>query len=308
MKVVHTVNELRELLRPARFGQLTVGLVPTMGYLHEGHLALMRAAVAECDVVVVSLFVNPTQFRPDEDLDSYPTDFERDRRLAQRCGVHLLFAPDRAEIYGDGFCTKVAVSGLTEVLCGAANRRGPEHFHGVTTVVAKLFNIVQPDIAYFGQKDAQQARVIGQMVSDLNFPVKLRVLPTVRDDDGLALSSRNTYLSTDERLKASSLSRALGLAERLVLEGERDRRCVLTAALAELLNAGVEPEYLEAVSARTLEPIDPLTGEVLIAVAAQVGKARLIDNIKVTVPRAGSPVTDMPNGKQTKGTAALMRR
>ena len=198
-----------ELEAPRRQGQ-TIGLVPTMGYLHDGHLSLLRAARAECDVVVMSLFVNPTQFGPGEDLDRYPRDEERDLRLASEAGVDLVYAPSVAEVYPDGFATTVEVEGsLTEVLDGDPGRRGPGHFRGVTTVVAKLFNCVAPDVAYFGQKDAQQAAVIRRMVRDLDFPVRIEVLPTVREPDGLAMSSRNAYLDDGARERAAALSRAL---------------------------------------------------------------------------------------------------
>ncbi|MBK5220884.1 MAG: pantoate--beta-alanine ligase, partial [Thermoleophilia bacterium] len=191
---------LRAALAPARREGLTVGLVATMGYLHEGHVSLLRAARAECDLVVMSLFVNPTQFGPGEDLERYPRDEERDLRLAAEAGVDVVFAPSIAEMYPDGFASRVEVGGtLTEVLDGDRANRGPEHFRGVTTVVAKLFNVVGPDVAYFGQKDAQQAAVVRRMVRDLDFPVRIEVLPTVREGDGLAMSSRNAYLRPDER-------------------------------------------------------------------------------------------------------------
>jgi pantoate--beta-alanine ligase len=269
-----------ELEAPRRQGQ-TIGLVPTMGYLHEGHLSLLRAARAECDLVVMSLFVNPAQFGPGEDLERYPRDEERDLRLAGDAGVDFVYAPAVAEVYPDGFSTAVAVAGnLTEVLDGDRDRRGPEHFRGVTTVVAKLFNSVGPDVAYFGQKDAQQAAVIRRMASDLDFPVRIEVLPTVREPDGLAMSSRNAYLDDDARERAAALSRALRAAER----GAREEslRAGLDAARRELAGAGIEPEYLEARDAEGLEPVAALNGRaVLVAVAARVGGARLIDNVLI---------------------------
>ena len=212
MKIVRSVAELRRALT----GHEDVGLVPTMGFLHEGHLSLIRRARAECDTVVVSLFVNPKQFGPGEDLDAYPRDEARDATLAEACGADLLFAPSHDEVYPDGFATTVEVAGLTDVLCGAAR---PGHFAGVTTVVAKLFNMVGPDVAYFGQKDAQQALVIRKLVRDLDMPVRVEICPTVREPDGLALSSRNAYLSADERQRALGLSRALRAAEAAVAEG-----------------------------------------------------------------------------------------
>ncbi len=263
--VLRTKAELRSALEsPRRLGQ-AIGLVPTMGYLHEGHLSLLRAARAECDVVVMSLFVNPAQFGPGEDLDRYPRDEERDLRLATEAGVDFVYAPSVAEVYPDGFSTAVEVDGrLTEVLDGDPARRGAGHFRGVATVVAKLFNAVGPDVAYFGQKDAQQATVIRQMARDLDFPVRTEVLPTVREADGLAMSSRNAYLDEDARERAVALSRALHAARR------------------ELESAGIEPEYLEARDAERLEPVAELNGRpVLVAVAARVGGARLIDNVLI---------------------------
>ncbi|HEX5526937.1 MAG TPA: pantoate--beta-alanine ligase [Solirubrobacterales bacterium] len=276
--------ELRSVLADARRAGQTIGLVPTMGYLHEGHLSLIRAARAECDLVVMSLFVNPTQFGPGEDLDRYPRDEENDLRLAAEAGADLVFAPDVEEVYPDGvgdFATRVEVTGpLTGVLDGDPARRGPEHFRGVTTVVAKLFNIVGPDVAYFGQKDAQQALAIRRMVRDLDFPVRIEVLPIVREPDGLAMSSRNAYLEPADRERATALSRALAAAERGARSDSLEAG--LEAARRELAAAGIEPEYLEARDAETLEPVEQM-GErpVLVAVAAHVGAARLIDNVLI---------------------------
>ena len=282
MRTVRTKAELREaLVAPRREGS-SIGLVPTMGAFHEGHLSLIRAARRACEVVVVTLFVNPTQFRPGEDLDSYPRDEARDLELAEDEGVDLLFAPHAGEIYPAGFATAVEVSGLTEVLDGAPELRGPEHFRGVTTVVAKLLNIVQPDVAYFGQKDAQQAIVIRRMVRDLDFPVRIEVLPTVREADGLAMSSRNRYLTGDERERAAALHRALRAAEKAAASGDRSVNAALAAARAELRDAGIEPEYLEARYAEDLTPAESLNGRpVLVALAARVGRARLIDNTMI---------------------------
>ncbi len=260
----------------------TIGLVPTMGYLHDGHLSLLRAARGGCDLVVMSLFVNPTQFGPGEDLDRYPRDEERDLRLAGEAGVDVVFAPSVAEMYPEGFASRVEVDGsLTEVLDGDRARRGPEHFRGVTTVVAKLFNVVGPDVAYFGQKDAQQAAVIRRMVRDLDFPVRIEVLPTVRERDGLAMSSRNAYLQPHERERAAAIARALAAVERLARDDSL--RSGLEAGRRELGAAGIEPEYLEALDAESLEPVAELNGRpVLVAVAARVGAARLIDNVLIT--------------------------
>jgi pantoate--beta-alanine ligase len=254
-----------------------------MGYFHDGHLSLMRAAREECDLVVVSLFVNPTQFGPGEDLDSYPHDEDRDAELAALEGVDLLWMPDAGEVYPEDFSTTVEVdAALTGVLDGAPERRGPSHFRGVTTVVAKLFNCVQPQIAYFGRKDAQQAVVIERMARDLDFPVEVKVLPTVRGEDGLALSSRNAYLSAEQRERARVLSRALESAERAAREGERSAATLVATVEGELRNAGIDPEYVEARDAEDLAPVAELNGRpVLLAVAVQVGRARLIDNVVI---------------------------
>jgi pantoate--beta-alanine ligase len=279
MKVVRTKADLRAALDPERREGRTIGLVPTMGYLHEGHMSLLGAARARCDVVVMSLFVNPAQFGPDEDLTSYPRDEARDLELAEEAAVDVIFAPALEEVYPEGFATSVEVEGLTDVLDGAPEQRGRAHFRGVTTVVAKLFNAVGPDVAFFGQKDAQQAVVIRRMVSDLDFPVEIEVLPTVREPDGLAMSSRNAYLSPEERERAAALSRALRAAETVAASGEPRAATALEAARAELEQAGIEPEYLEARDPDTLAAVESLNGRpVLIALAARVGSARLIDN------------------------------
>jgi pantoate--beta-alanine ligase len=281
VRIVHRKAELRAALEPARRHERTIGLVPTMGSLHEGHLSLLRAARRRCDVVVMSLFVNPAQFGPGEDLESYPRDEARDCELAAREGVDLIYAPPVEEVYPDGFATSVVVNGgLTDVLCGAPDGRGADHFRGVTTVVAKLLNSVGPDVAYFGQKDAQQAIVIRHLVRDLDFPVQVEVLPTVREPDGLAMSSRNSYLSPAERRRAAALSRALQRAEAVAASGETRPEIALAAASAELERAGIEPEYLEARYTEGLAPAKSLNGRpVLVAIAARVGRTRLIDNL-----------------------------
>src|SRR5690242_16835283 len=281
VSLLRSKAQLRAALeRPRREG-LRIGLVPTMGYLHDGHVSLLRAARAECDLVVMSLFVNPTQFGPGEDLDRYPRDEQRDLRLAAEAGVDFVYAPPVDQVYPEGFATTVAVGGpLTEVLDGDPSRRGPDHFRGVTTVVAKLLNSVGPDVAYFGQKDAQQAAVVRRMVRDLDFPVRIEVLPTVREPDGLAMSSRNAYLEPADRERATALSRSLGAAERGARAGSLGMG--LEAAHRELEAAGIEPEYLDARDAETLEPVKALGDRpVLVAVAARVGAARLIDNIVI---------------------------
>jgi len=288
MRIVETKRELREALAPARREERTIGLVPTMGYLHDGHVALIEAARSDCDVVVMSLFVNPAQFGPSEDLESYPRDRDRDVAIAEAAGVDLVYAPSVEEAYPPGFATSVEVEELTEVLCGAPGRRGPEHFRGVTTIVAKLFNAVGPDAAYFGQKDAQQAVVIRRMVADLDFPIRIEVRPTVREADGLAMSSRNAHLSPADRERAPALHRALSAAAASALPGGAVDDA-LAAARAELAESGVEAEYLEARDAEDLSPIESFNGRpALIAVAARVGDTRLIDNV-VVEPAAPQP-------------------
>jgi pantoate--beta-alanine ligase len=288
MKIVRSKAELREAIAEPRRQGKRIGLVPTMGYFHDGHLSLMRGARRDCDVVVVSLFVNPTQFGPGEDLDSYPRDEDRDAELAAVEGVDILWTPDAKQMYPEGFATAVEVANsLTGVLEGDPENRGPSHFRGVTTIVAKLFNAVQPDVAYFGRKDAQQALVIERMARDLDFPVEIEVLPTVRDEDGLALSSRNAYLSPEEREQATAISRALRAAERAAGAGETSVPALVEAVRDELRNSGIDPEYVEARAAEDLSPIAELNGRpLLVAVAARVGKARLIDNVVINTTEA----------------------
>jgi pantoate--beta-alanine ligase len=278
VRTVRTIPELREALAPERGIGRAIGLVPTMGALHGGHLALLRRAREQCDVVVMSLFVNPAQFGPSEDLQAYPRDEERDAALAADEGVDVLFAPAVEEVYPPGFDTIVSVGGVTEVLEGAPEHRGPAHFAGVTTVVTKLFNMVAPDVAYFGQKDAQQALVVRKLVRDLDIPVQIEICPTVRDPDGLALSSRNAYLSPVDRKRALGLNRALRAAEAAVAAGTLEAEDVLAAAREQLDAHGIDPEYLELRSTTDLSPVERLNGSTLLAVAARVGRARLIDN------------------------------
>ena len=291
MQVVRTRDELRALLALARREAKTIGLVPTMGYLHDGHASLIRAARAQCDFVVMTLFVNPTQFGAGEDLAAYPRDEERDVTLAEQAGAAVVYAPATEDVYPDGFATTVEVGGgLTDILCGDPSRRGPDHFRGVTTVVAKLLNAVGPDLVFFGQKDAQQAVVIRRMVRDLEFPVEVVVLPTVREPDGLAMSSRNVYLDPTERTRATSLSRALSAVRDAVRAGETSTARALASARAVLAQADVEPEYLEARDADDLRPAERFGQRpVLVLVAARVGRARLIDNILVA---GAEPRTD----------------
>lgn len=280
MRVVRAVAAVREVLRPPRLAERTIGLVPTMGFLHEGHLSLIRRARAECDVVVMSLFVNPAQFNDASDLARYPRDEAHDAALAEEAGVDVLFAPLAEEVYPAGFTTTVRVRGpLTETLEGA--HRGAEHFHGVTTVVTKLFGMVQPDIAYFGQKDAQQAVVVRTLVRDLDLPVRIEVCPTVRERDGLALSSRNVQLDDVERKRALALRRGLDAAERAACTGVRGDAGIRAAATATMADLDVVPEYLEVVDPDTLAPVTRLDGAALVVVAAWLGSTRLIDNTTV---------------------------
>lgn len=276
MRILRTIDEVRAAVREARSRGESVGLVPTMGAFHEGHLSLMRRARESNGLVVVSLFVNPTQFGANEDLSTYPRDETRDAALAENEGVDILFAPDAPEIYPDGFATSIHVAGITDVLDGAS--RGPHHFDGVATVVTKLFGIVRPDVAYFGQKDAQQVLVVRRVVRDLNLDVRIVACPIVRESDGLAMSSRNVYLDADARAQATVLNRALDAAESVHRAGERDGARIVDAARSVLADAGITPEYLELRDAETLHPVTTVDRDALLAVAARVGAARLIDN------------------------------
>jgi pantoate--beta-alanine ligase len=278
MLVMERVRDIQRACRDIKALGDTIGFVPTMGAFHEGHLSLIRAAREECDKVVVSIFVNPTQFGPAEDFQSYPRDLENDKKAAENEGVDLIFAPTSREMYPLGFCTEVEVKGdITSRLCGAS-REG--HFKGVTTVVNKLMNIVGPDIAYFGMKDAQQALVIKRMVKDLNMPVNVRTMPVVREEDGLAMSSRNINLSDREREQALNIYKALKTAERMAREGAGSAGPIRSAAM-DILSQGkdVTVEYVEIADPDTLDPISEISGEALMLVAARVGETRLIDNI-----------------------------
>ena len=279
MKIVSTVEQVREEVKKWRQQGLTVGLVPTMGYLHEGHKSLIDKAVAQNDKVVVSVFVNPIQFGPTEDLATYPRDLERDAALCEDAGAALIFHPEKEDMYFDDFCTYIDMDGLTKGLCGKTR---PIHFRGVCTVVGKLFNIVHPDRAYFGQKDAQQLAVVRRMVRDLNFDLEIVGCPIIREEDGLAKSSRNTYLSEEERKAAVILHKGLVKGEELVSAGEKDVKKVLDA-ITEIIES--EPlariDYVEAVDFDNIETIDTIEGSVLVAVAVYIGKTRLIDNFIV---------------------------
>ena len=279
MDIKYTVKDIREQVNKWKKEGLTIGFVPTMGYLHEGHRSLIEAARANNDKVVVSIFVNPMQFAPTEDLESYPRDLEKDAKLCEEVGVDLLFHPEPSEMYTDGFCSYVDMNGLTTELCG---RTRPTHFRGVQTVVLKLFNIVKPDRAYFGQKDAQQLAVIKRMVADLNVDVEVIGCPIIREADGLAKSSRNTYLSSEERKAALILSKSLKLGYELIKNGETDSKAVIKA-ISDSINT--EPlakiDYVDVVDFGTITPVDKIGKSVLVAIAVYIGKTRLIDNFMV---------------------------
>ena len=280
MEVIRTPAAMHSLCDELRGQTVTVGLVPTMGYLHEGHNSLLKAARAENDAVVMSLFVNPTQFKAGEDLSTYPRDEERDLAIAESSGVDFIYAPLPDDVYPSGFATKVEVEGLTEVLCGSETSRGPGHFAGVTTVVTKLLNAVDPDVAYFGQKDAQQATVIRRMAEDLEFRTRIVILPTVRERDGLAMSSRNAYLSPEARERATAIWASLLETESVFSESGLD--AALEAGRRHLQSAGITPEYFEARYPGTLDPAEGTgTDPILVAVAAKVDGTRLIDNILI---------------------------
>jgi pantoate--beta-alanine ligase len=298
MKVVRTVTELRSVLSPSRREGLTIGLVPTMGALHEGHLSLVRRARSECDLVVVSLFVNPAQFNERTDLERYPRRERDDAELAAEAGADVLFAPSVEEVFPPGFATAVEVIGLTDRLEGAA--RGTQHFRGVTTVVTKLLCMALPDVAYFGQKDAQQVLVIRRLVEDLNLPVRIEARPTVREADGLAMSSRNALLAPEQRARALALPAALDAALALAAGGERSAEVLLDAAREAMRARGVAPEYVALVDPGTLEPVEELTGEALLTLAARIGEVRLIDNAVLTA----SPTSTTPGQPRTGETIA----
>ncbi|OAT80711.1 pantoate--beta-alanine ligase [Desulfotomaculum copahuensis] len=276
MHICRTVEEIRAFVRLVRARGQTAGLVPTMGYFHQGHLSLMRRAGEVCDAVVVSIFVNPLQFGPQEDFERYPRDFERDAALAEEAGVDAVFVPPALVMYPPGFATHVEVGRLTGCLCGASR---PGHFRGVATVVNKLFNIVQPDRAFFGQKDAQQVLVIRRMAADLNLPLEIEAVPTVREADGLAMSSRNVYLDPEQRRAAPVLYQSLQEAEKLVQAGERNAARLRGAVLEKITGApGAQVDYVEIRSLPDLEPLTELRGPALLALAVRFGATRLIDN------------------------------
>jgi pantoate--beta-alanine ligase len=287
MLIVAKIDELKQLIGKARQAGESIGLVPTMGYFHEGHLSLMRRAKAENDRVVVSLFVNPTQFGPGEDFTAYPRDLDRDREMAALTGADWLFVPEAGEMYPENYQTFAEVTRVSQGLCGAGR---PGHFRGVVTVVLKLFNIAQADRAYFGEKDAQQLRVIQRMAADLNLNTRVIGCPIVREADGLALSSRNVYLSPEERQAALVLVRTLRLAGELIAGGQRDSRDLREQLLREI---NAEPlarlDYLEIVDSRDLQPDVRLKGEILIALAVKIGRTRLIDNMVYQISDEENP-------------------
>ena len=277
MKLAKTIESVRTLVKAAKSEGKKVGLVPTMGALHVGHVSLMEAAAKECDFVVVSIFVNPTQFGPGEDFEKYPRPIEKDLEICKKAGVDVVFNPTPDVMYGPESLTWVTVDKLTEPLCG---RFRPAHFRGVTTVCAKLFNIVLPDVAYFGQKDAQQAIVIKRMAADLNMPLEIVVCPTVREKDGLAISSRNKYLSEQERKEAAKIYRSLEKCREMAEAGVTDSNEIIAQMrfiLQQIKDGRIE--YVSIVDAETLESVDKITGRVIAAVAIKLGPARLIDNI-----------------------------
>jgi len=277
MKICNSVEEMRAALRHAKGSTQRIGFVATMGALHDGHLSLVRAAKAQADVVVASIFVNPTQFGPNEDFSRYPRTFESDCQMLNQEGVDLLFAPSVEDMYPTGAVTYVTVEGLSERLCGKSR---PGHFRGVTTVVSKLFNIIGPDLAFFGQKDAAQAAIIRRMVRDLNFPVEVVVSPIVREPDGLAMSSRNAYLDAGQRKSALVLSRALSRVKAAFDKGEQTAAKLIDVGIRVLKSEpGAQLDYLEIVDPETLEPVEFVRGSALVAVAAFVGTTRLIDNV-----------------------------
>lgn len=281
MRIIKEIKALRLFLDGMRREGKEIGFVPTMGYLHQGHLSLIQASAKENDITVLSIYVNPTQFGPGEDLDQYPSDLENDKKLAEEAGADVIFIPDHNIMYKDNHATYIQVNGLTNQLCGHSR---PTHFQGVTTIVTKLFNIVQPDHAYFGQKDAQQAIVIKRMVKDLNMPITIVVCPIVREADGLAMSSRNTYLSTEEREQATILYQSLQKAKALIDSGERSSETV-KAMIRQMIHGKptAEIDYVSIVSTHTLEDIEILEDKILLALAVKVGKTRLIDNLQMEV-------------------------
>ncbi len=283
MQVAETIKSVRELVKAARDRGKKIGFVPTMGALHVGHISLIEAAVKQCDFVVVSIFVNPTQFCPGEDFEKYPRPVDADLEICRESGVDVVFTPTTQQMYGKNNLTWVIVEKLTESLCGKFR---PGHFRGVTTVCAKLFNIVAPDVAYFGQKDAQQAIVIKKMVADLNMPLQVVICPSVRHQDGLAVSSRNQYLTEQQRKDATLIYKALQKCQEMIDSGATDTKSVI-AEMHQILNKppAINIEYASIVDAETLQPVDPIDGKIFVALAVKIGNTRLIDNILLDVKK-----------------------
>ncbi len=277
MKIINHIDKMKTYARIMKKENKLVGLVPTMGYLHEGHLSIIKAARNQSDIVIVSIFVNPVQFGPDEDFEKYPRDIKRDEELAKECGVDIIFYPKKEDMYPEGFSTYVDVEKLTKVLCGKSR---PGHFRGVTTVVMKLFEIIKPDIAYFGQKDAQQAYVVKKMIEDLNMDIITKIMPIIREEDGLAMSSRNIYLTKSKRKDASLIYKSLKLAEGLIGSGEINPKKIIKK-MRDLLSEkpSLKIDYILIVDTKSLKEVTTVEGEVLIAIAVFIGKTRLIDNI-----------------------------
>ena len=278
-KIVQKIAELKKVIRKIKQENQTIGFVPTMGYLHQGHISLIKAARQESDVVVISIFVNPIQFVPNEDLDRYPQDLNHDVEICKREKVDYIFYPSQKEMYPEGFETRVSVTELKKPLCGISR---PTHFDGVTTVLAKLFNIIEPDNVYFGRKDAQQALIVKRMITDLNFPIKMHILPIVREKDGLAMSSRNKYLSEDERKSALSLYKSLQYAKNLISAGETNSKIIKSKIKKIIIKMPfTKIDYVEIVDYEKLKPTNKIHSNTLIALGVWVGKTRLIDNVLV---------------------------
>ncbi len=281
MEIIHQISELRKKLQKYHRSNKNIGFVPTMGYLHKGHIKLIEEAVQQNEIVVVSIFVNPTQFGPEEDYEEYPRNLKRDAAKSQKAGVDYIFAPDAAEMYSHKYKTFVEVEELTDKLCGSSR---PDHFRGVTTVVSKLFNIVEPDRAYFGQKDFQQFQVIKRMVEDLNFSLELKMVPIVREDDGLAVSSRNKYLNQAERNAATILYQALNKGKQMILDNEIDAHKVRKEMENMIKNEELaQIDYVKVVDPETLEDIDQIHDKVLLVMAVFIGETRLIDNFFIDI-------------------------
>ena len=284
MKKATSPAEARRIVAEARRGGLSIGLVPTMGALHEGHLSLVRMSLERADLTAVTLFVNPKQFGPGEDLDRYPRKEDKDTKLLEELGADLLFIPPADSLYSDSDSTSVSIGNLGDHLCGASR---PGHFDGVLLVVAKLFNIIAPDFAFFGQKDAQQAVIIQRMAADLDFPVRIFLGPTVREEDGLAMSSRNRYLTPDQRANAPAMRNGIQKAAKAIKDGERDLKAITDIVSTEMKDGGFEIDYVELVDAETLQPIEQAKDTVLLAAAGRLGTTRLIDNMAFRITPDG---------------------